>query len=145
MQSDLDIFCSSTSTTGFIDSVSGQRRSRSGPALSANSFPCFAHHVVCFNFLETKPGKPPVHKVIEGDNFLYVCNATETSQVEIFWTKNDTKHQYRENGTELKFINIDRTFAGDYICYSVNLTVENETEANATLVEGINIDVLCKY
>ena len=59
--------------------------------------------------------------------------------------KNDTKLQFRENGTELNFTNINRKFAGDYVCYSFNLTAENETEANATVVEVINIDVLCKY
>ena len=59
--------------------------------------------------------------------------------------KNDTKLHFRENGTELNFTNINRKFAGDYVCYAVNLTAENETEANATVVEVINIDVLCKY
>ena len=86
-----------------------------------------------------------MHTVIEGDNLLLVCNATETRYVEIFWKKNDTKHPFREDGTELKFININRTFAGDYICYSLNLTALNETEANATVVEVVKIDVLCKF
>ena len=93
----------------------------------------------------TEPGKPPVHTVIEGDNLLLVCNATETRHVQIFWRKNDTKHQFRENGTELKFININRTFAGHYICYSFNPTALNEKAANATVVEVVNIDVLCKF
>ena len=86
-----------------------------------------------------------MHKIIEGQSISLKCNATESEDVEIFWMKNDTKLQFRENGTELNFINIDRKFAGDYVCYSFNLTAENETEANATVVEVINIDVLCKY
>lgn len=90
----------------------------------------------------SKEHKPPVHKVIEGDNLLLVCDATPTAEIEIFWLKNDTKSSFRQNGTELKFININRQSAGDYVCYSFNLTAENETEANATVVEVLNVDVL---
>ena len=86
-----------------------------------------------------------MHKIIEGQSISLKCNATESEDVEIFWMKNDTKMPFRENGTELNFTNINRKFAGDYVCYAVNLTAENETEANATAVEVINIDVLCKY
>ena len=86
-----------------------------------------------------------MHKIIEGHSISLKCNATESEDVEIFWMKNDTKLRFRENGTELNFTNINRKFAGDYVCYSFNLTAENETEANATVVEAINIDVLCKY
>ena len=97
-----------------------------------------------FSLPVSKEHKPPVHKVIEGDNLLLVCDATPTAEIEIFWLKNDTKSSFRQNGTELKFININRQSAGDYVCYSFNLTAENETEANATVVEVLNVDVLCK-
>ena len=89
--------------------------------------------------------KPPVHKIVEGDNLLIVCNTTQTKETEIFWKKNDTNSEFRQNGTELKFITINRKAAGDYVCYSLHFAQKNITDANATVVEIVNVDVLCKF
>ena len=88
-----------------------------------------------------EPDKPPVHKVVEGDNLLIVCNATQSSETQIFWKKNETGSEFRQNGPELKFIYINRKAAGDYVCYSQDIT---KTNVNATVVEVVNVDVLCK-
>ena len=88
--------------------------------------------------------KPPVHKIVEGDNLLIVCNAKLSNETEIFWKKNDTNSDLRQNGTELKLIYINRESAGDYVCYSLDLTEKNITGVNATVVEVVNVDVLCK-
>ena len=76
---------------------------------------------------------------------LIVCNANQTADVEIFWTKNDVNSTFRQNGTYLTFVKISRRSAGEYICYSVNKTVGHETESNATVVDIVDVDVQCKF
>ena len=83
--------------------------------------------------------------MVEGKNLLIVCDANQTSDVEIFWLKNDTGSTFRQNGTYLTFVSISRTSAGEYVCYSYNLTADNETELNATEVEVVEVDVQCKH
>ena len=62
---------------------------------------------------------PKVEKVIEGHNLLVVCNATQTSYQEVYWAKNDSKSHFHRNGTELRFVNINRKSSGIYMCYKV--------------------------
>ena len=84
---------------------------------------------------------PKVEKVIEGHNLLVVCNATQTTDQEVFWVKNDSESHFLRNGTELRFVNINRKSSGVYMCY----LRDTKSSSNGTVMELVNVDVLCKY
>jgi len=81
---------------------------------------------------------------VEGDNLLVRCNATESTNVDIVWQKNDTKHPFTQNGTDLMLFNINRTLAGQFVCYAINTSYPevNETNHNVT-IDVITVDVEC--
>jgi len=83
---------------------------------------------------------------VEGDNLLVRCNATESPDVDIVWQKNDTKHPFTQNGTDLMIFNINRTLAGQFVCYAINTSYPevNETNHNVT-IDVITVDVECNY
>lgn len=84
-----------------------------------------------------EPAKKVYH-VIEGENVLVGCHAA--GDVSIYWVKNDTKHPFRQNSTNLQLLNTTRGHAGDYICFGVNTT-----SMKNTLIKVIHLDVMCKY
>ena len=98
-----------------------------------------------FCLSEQTATNPLVYSVREGDKFQVTCNETDTHNKEVFWLGDDAHSAFRQNGTLLKFINVTRDFAGTYICYSKNVTAGEETKVNASVIESVNIDVLCKY
>ena len=83
---------------------------------------------------------PKVEKVIEGHDLLVVCNATQATDQEVYWTKNDSKSHFHRNGTELRFVNINRKSSGIYMC---NLR-DTKSASIGTMMEIVNVDVLCK-
>ena len=87
-----------------------------------------------------------IYQPLEGDNLLVTCNATEANDTFVYWSKNDTKSTFEQNGTDLVIHNINRKDSGYYICHLVNTSYPdyNETNANVT-INVIEIDVLCKY
>ena len=83
---------------------------------------------------------PRVEKVIEGHNLLVVCNATQTSDQEVYWAKNESKSHFYRNGTELRFVNINRKSSGIYMCY----LRDKKSASIGKMMEIVNVDVLCK-
>ncbi|KAH3700747.1 hypothetical protein DPMN_075726 [Dreissena polymorpha] len=80
---------------------------------------------------------------VEGDNLIVRCNATVLPDIEVYWAKNDSRHPFRQNGTDLLIFNIDRTYSGQYVCYALNMTDApyfNATGANIT-IDVITVDV----
>ena len=107
----------------------------------ADSFiPCVKVNI----FAVTKTNETRVEQVVEGDNLLVKCNANQTVDVDIFWTKNDINSTFRQNGTLLTFVKINRRSAGVYVCYSVIKTTGHKTDNNASVVETVDVDVQCK-
>ena len=76
-------------------------------------------------------------KVAEGKDLDITCNATRSAGGIVYWTKNETKSTFRQNGTILRFVNIRRGASGDYICHL-------QTDHNITTVKVIKVDVQCK-
>ena len=76
-------------------------------------------------------------KVAEGKDLDITCNATRSAGGIVYWTKNETKSTFRQNGTILRFVNIRRGASGDYICHL-------QTDHNTTIVKVIKVDVQCK-
>ena len=92
-------------------------------------------------FFQPESSKSDVQKVTEGDDFQFECHdGNQTEDFEIYWVKNDSTARFRQNGSNLSLPNIQRTAAGEYICYSHNLT----SEANASIVQVVRVNVLCK-
>ena len=82
-----------------------------------------------------------MRQILEGKDLYIDCSVKKTDDVAVFWVKNDTNTSFIQNGTTLTFVNITRNMSGNYICYSQNLT----SDANATEVEVVKVDVLCEY
>lgn len=108
---------------------------------------CLFH---CFRCLALAVGKSSTihtYTILEGENLLVVCNATNSSDTEIYWTKNDTKSTFIQKGKFLEILNISRSYSGEYICHELNTSFPapeyNETDSNVT-VDVINVDVQCK-
>ncbi|XP_053372875.1 hemicentin-1-like [Mercenaria mercenaria] len=84
------------------------------------------------------------YKILEGDNLLVICNVTDSPDTDVFWTKNDTKMSFMQQGKRLEILNIKRSYSGDYICHALNTTFPvpdyNETDVNKT-IDVINVDV----
>ena len=76
-------------------------------------------------------------KVAEGKDLDITCNASRSTGGIVYWTKNETKSTFRQNGTILRFVNIRRGASGDYICHL-------QTDHNTTIVKVIKVDVQCK-
>lgn len=88
------------------------------------------------------------YKILEGDNLLVICNVTDDPDIDVYWTKNDTKIPFHQDGKRLELLNIKRSYSGDYICHALNtsypLPEYNETGVNVT-ANVINVDVQCKF
>ena len=77
---------------------------------------------------------------MEGQQLRIACKANGNVSAEVYWVKNENGSDFRQNGTELFYSKIRRESSGGYSCYSYNLTSDI-----TTLVQEINVDVLCKY
>ncbi|XP_068685513.1 uncharacterized protein [Montipora foliosa] len=86
--------------------------------------------------------------IIEGKNVTLSCEATGIPPPTVFWVK--TSSGQRTNGTELVFINITRSGAGEYVCEARNR--HGNASESATIdvqypPEGIQLhvseDVVC--
>lgn len=78
--------------------------------------------------------------VKEGEDLSIRCNATESPEVEIYWTKNATGRQFRQDGPLLNFTSITRSEHGSYICFAFH----NKTQT-VIGVEMVRLNVLCEY
>lgn len=109
---------------------------------------CLLHCFRCLAVAVAKSSTIHTYTILEGENLLVVCNATNSSDTEIYWTKNDTESSFIEKGRFLEILNINRSYSGDYICHALNTSFPvpeyNETDSNVT-VDVINVDVQCKY
>jgi hypothetical protein len=87
------------------------------------------------------------YKILEGDNLLIICNVTENPDIDVYWTKNETKSQFMQLGKRLEILKITRKYSGDYVCHALNTSFPvqdyNETDVNKT-IEVIKVDVQCK-
>ncbi|XP_045208477.2 lachesin-like [Mercenaria mercenaria] len=94
--------------------------------------------------LATESSKIRSYKILEGDNLLVICNVTDSPDIEVFWTKNDSKNSFMQQGKRLEILDIKRSYTGDYICHALNTSFPvsdyNETEVNKT-VNVIHVDV----
>ncbi|XP_060600103.1 hemicentin-1-like [Ruditapes philippinarum] len=84
------------------------------------------------------------YKILEGDNLLIMCNVTENPDIDVYWTKNETKSQFLQLGKRLEILKITRKYSGDYVCHALNTSFPvqdyNETDVNKT-IEVIKVDV----
>ena len=81
--------------------------------------------------------------VKEGNNFTVSCNISQSEDLKVFWKKGDTNVTFQQYGIKFVLDNVNRSESGEYVCYVYNQTYE--TEANATVVETVFVDVQCKY
>lgn len=94
-----------------------------------------------------KSSKIRTYKILEKDNLIVICNVTDHPDIEVYWTKNDTRSIFKQEGKRLEILNIKRSFSGDYICHALNTSFPvpqyNGTDVNVT-AEVIHVDVQCK-
>jgi predicted P-loop ATPase/GTPase len=81
----------------------------------------------------------------EGSNISVVCNISDSSNVTVYWTKNDTRYTFKP-GKYLKLDHIKQINTGYYICHSLDntsLPAYNGT-ADDIIADVIHIVVLGK-
>ncbi|KAL4228936.1 ommatidial rotation [Mactra antiquata] len=83
-----------------------------------------------------------VYKILEGDNLLVICKVPDdVNNLHLFWTKNDTKSSYHQDGDRLEILNIGSKAHGDYICYGSNTSLPEPDTNGSCVIDVITVDV----
>lgn len=81
-------------------------------------------------------------EIIEGNDLFITCQANlgNPKLTAMYWTKEDDSG-FRQNGTTLHLLDIQRTSSGIYRCTAENNYGNGEKGTNS---QSVNINVLCK-